>query len=84
MLVLVSMAEQQKREQPVAHEAAVATAVPARALMQIRRRTPLRVIAVIRAPFAKVGSQIPRNRLRSAPNELTTASQPFKRNGLSP
>ena len=51
--------------------------------MQTRRRTPLRVIAVTRAPVATVSRLTSRNGLRPVPNELTTASQPFKRNGLS-
>ncbi len=48
------------------------------------RFRPLRVIAVTRAPVATVSRLTSRNGLRPVPNELTTASQPFKRNGLSP
>jgi hypothetical protein len=57
------MAEQQRQEQPVEHEAAVATAVL--------------------DSYSGDADQTA-NGLRPVPNELTTASQPFKRNGLSP
>ena len=36
------------------------------------------------APVATVSRLTSRNRLRPMPNELMRASQPFKRNGLSP
>ena len=52
--------------------------------METRRRTPLRVIAVTMARVATVCRLTSRNGLRPVPNELTSASQPFKRNGLSP
>jgi hypothetical protein len=79
------MAEQQGQEQLVEHETAVATAVPhpqgadadqtAHAVARHRRD---------QGACCEVSKLTSRNGLRPVPNALTTASQPFKRNGLSP
>ena len=81
---LVSMAEQQRQEQPVEHEAAVAAAVPdpqgadadqtAHAVAR-HRRDEASCCDGRQADLAE--------RAQAVPNELTTAAQPFKRNGPS-